>query len=214
MPPLAPTSRLEAFSDGVIAVIITIMVLELKVPRENGIPGLRAILPILLVYLLSFTFTAIYWINHHHLIGRIEEVDTRILYANLIFLFCLSLLPFFTSWVLEKDLDQLSVVLYAVSLLVTGLGFFLLRLAVDRRLRERGRLEKESSSEQRKHLASLALYLVSIPLAFFYPRLSLTVLAVVTLVWIIPTAPLTPALGRKRAAERAAPESVRGRHNV
>jgi len=93
MPAPASTSRLEAFSDGVIAVIITIMVLELKVPRANGIAGLRAILPTLLVYLLSFTFTAIYWINHHHLVGRVEEVDPRILYANLLFLFCLSLLP-------------------------------------------------------------------------------------------------------------------------
>lgn len=193
------TSRLEAFSDGVIAVIITIMVLELKVPHENGFPGLHAILPILLVYLLSFTFTAIYWINHHHLVDRIEHADPPILYTNLIFLFCLSLLPFFTSWVLEKHLDSFSVALYAVSLMATGLGFLLLRLAIDRRLRQQGELPRENTAEQRKHLASLALYLVAIPLAFRYPRLALADLAIVTLIWIIPTAPVQPVLARDRS---------------
>lgn len=188
----ASTSRLEAFSDGVIAVIITIMVLELKVPHGNGLAGLRAILPTLLVYLLSFAFTAIYWINHHHLVSRIEEADSRILYANLAFLFCLSLLPFFTSWVLEKHLDPFSVVLYAISLLVTASGFFLLRRAVDCHLRDQGRFKEESAAEQRKHLASLAIYLVAIPLALLYPRFALTVLALVNVVWIIPTGATKP----------------------
>src|ERR1700759_1996650 len=89
------TARLEAFSDGVIAVIITIMVLELKVPHEDGLAGLRAVLPPLFLYPISFPFVGIYWINHHHLVHRPEEADERILYANLGFLFCLSLLPFF-----------------------------------------------------------------------------------------------------------------------
>src|SRR5581483_11415351 len=114
------TVRLEAFSDGVIAVIITIMVLELKVPHQDGPAGLYAIVPILLIYLLSFTFTGIYWINHRHLLERIESADRLILYANLGFLFCLSLLPFFTSYVIEKGLDSFAVALYAVSMVVTG----------------------------------------------------------------------------------------------
>jgi uncharacterized membrane protein len=166
------------------------MVLELKVPHENGVLGLRAILPTLLVYLLSFGFTAIYWINHHHLVGRIEEVDPRILYANLFFLFSLSLLPFFTSWVLEKGMDSTSVLIYAISLMVTGLGFLLLRLAIDARVREQGRLLQENTAEQRKHLVSLLLYCAAIPLAFYFPRLALADLAVVTLLWIQPTASL------------------------
>jgi uncharacterized membrane protein len=95
-PPASP-ARLEAFSDGVIAVIITIMVLELKVPHQDGLAGLYAVLPTLAVYLLSFTFTGIYWINHHHLVHRTDEADSLILYANLAFLFTLSLLPFCTS---------------------------------------------------------------------------------------------------------------------
>ncbi len=197
---VASTSRLEAFSDGVIAVIITIMVLELKVPHENGLPGLRAVLPILLVYLLSFTFTAIYWINHHHLIGRIEDLTPQILYSNLGFLFTLSLLPFFTSWLLEKNLDSFSVILYAVSLLVIGLAFFLLRRAVDCHLNRQGKLKRESAAEQQKHILSIALYSLAIPLALRYPRLALTLMALVTAIWIIPTAPATPVLTRKKTS--------------
>ena len=203
----ASTSRLEAFSDGVIAVIITIMVLELKVPRLNGLAGLRAVLPVLLVYLLSFTFTAIYWINHHHLVGRIEEVDPRILYANLFFLFSLSLLPFFTSWVLEKGMDSFSVLIYAISLMVTGSGFLLLRLAVDRRLRERGELTDENTAEQRKHIVSIVLYLIAIPLAFWYPRIALADLAVVTLLWIQPTAPVARRFNPPRTHPRPLPHT-------
>lgn len=105
------TARLEAFSDGAIAVIITIMVLELKVPHQDGTAGLYAIIPILLVYLLSFAFTGIYWINHQHLVRRVESADRLILYANLGFLFCLSLLPFATSYVLEKKIDSFAVCL-------------------------------------------------------------------------------------------------------
>jgi len=186
MPAPASTSRLEAFSDGVIAVIITIMVLELKVPRANGIAGLRAILPTLLVYLLSFSFTAIYWINHHQLVGRIEEVDARILYSNLVFLFSLSLLPFFTSWVLEKDLDAFSVILYAISLVATGTGFLLLRLAVMRRLRLKHQLLAADIYAQRKHWISIALYTASIPAAFFHPSIALGCDAIVTIMWILP----------------------------
>jgi uncharacterized membrane protein len=94
---LYPTARLEAFSDGVLAVVITIMVLELKVPEKDGMRGLLSIAPTLFVYLLSFCFTGIYWINHHHLIRRIERCDHRVLYANLAILFSISLLPFFTA---------------------------------------------------------------------------------------------------------------------
>ena len=180
------TARLEAFSDGVIAVIITIMVLELKVPHENGTQGLYAIVPILLVYLLSFAFTGIYWINHQHLLDRIENADHMILYANLGFLFCLSLLPFSTSYVLEKKIDAFAVSLYAVSMMVTGFSFLLLRLAIHRELRRSGNLAGADAAERGKHLGSLVLYLVSIPLAYFYPLLALGVIALVTLLWIIP----------------------------
>ena len=131
---LFPTTRLEAFSDGVLAVIITIMVLELKVPHENGITGLVSIAPTLFVYFLSFSFTAIYWVNHHQLIHRVEQCDHRVLYANLAYLFAASLLPFFTAYVIEKGSDSFSVALYAASMIFTGFCFFLLRISIERLL--------------------------------------------------------------------------------
>ena len=212
MPAVASTSRLEAFSDGVIAVIITIMVLELKVPRENGLAGLRAVLPILLVYLLSFAFTAIYWINHHHLVSRIEDLTPQILYSNLGFLFALSLLPFFTSWVLEKNLDAFSVILYDTSLLITGLGFFLLRRSVDCHLKNQGKFKEESAAEQRKHLLSIGLYLLAIPLALVYPRLALAVMALVNVIWIIPTASTSPRLARRKSSPHPASDQSASHH--
>ena len=180
------TDRLQAFSDGVIAVIITIMVLELKVPHESGMESLRAILPILLVYLLSFAFTGVYWINHHHLVDRIERADHLILYSNLLFLFCLSLIPFFTSYLLENKIDSFAVSLYAVSMLVTGFAFLLLRISIHRSLRRAGELRREDTAERGKHLTSLALYLTAIPLAWIYPQLALAIVGLVTVVWIVP----------------------------
>ncbi len=191
-PRIATPARLEAFSDGVIAVIITIMVLELKVPHEDGLAGLRAVLPILCLYLISFAFVGIYWINHHHLIHRTEEADERILYANLGFLFCLSLLPFFTSYVLEKKMDSFSVAIYVASMILTGFSFLLLRLAIGRRLRHAGKLEAEDTAVQRKNYLSLFVYLVAIPLAFQHPHMALGLVAFVTVIWITPTAGIKP----------------------
>src|ERR1700723_4300875 len=171
--------RLEAFSDGVIAVIITIMVLELKVPHQDGVAGLRTVLPPLCLYLISFAFTGIYWINHHHLVHRTEEADELILYANLAFLFCLSLLPFFTSYVLEKKMDSFSVALYVSSMVVTGFSFLLLRLAISRRLRHAGRFEAEDKAVERKNWLSLFVYAMPVPLAFQHPQMALGLTAFV-----------------------------------
>lgn len=185
-------ARLEAFSDGVIAVIITIMVLELKVPAQNGLAGLRAVLPTLFVYVLSFSFTGVYWVNHHHLLHRAREVDQRILWANLGFLFWLSLIPFFTAYMLEKNIDSFSVALYAASMIMTGMGYMMLRLAIGRRLRLEGRLEREDVATERKHWISLGIYLVALPLAFYHPYLALAAIAMVAVIWIVPTAGVEP----------------------
>src|ERR1700678_902978 len=185
-------ARLEAFSDGVIAVIITIMVLELKVPHQDGVAGLRAVLPTLCVYGISFAFTGIYWINHHHLCHRTDEADELILYANLFFLFCLSLLPFFTSYALDKKLDSFSVALYASSMVVTGFSFMLLRLSIGRRLRLVGKLETQDTSVQHKHWMSLLTYVIAIPLAFYHPHIALGLCASVTVIWITPTTGVKP----------------------
>jgi uncharacterized membrane protein len=192
---ISSPARLEAFSDGVIAVIITIMVLELKVPHQDGIAGLYAVLPTLAVYAISFAFIGIYWRNHHHLCHRTEEADELVLYANLFFLFCLSLLPFLTSYVLDKKMDSFSVALYASSMVVTGFSFLLLRLSVGRRLRLADKLENQDTSVQHKHLYSLFTYLVAIPMAFYHPHIALGLCAFVTVIWI------TPTVGVKRPHE-------------
>jgi uncharacterized membrane protein len=184
---LYTTTRLEAFSDGVLAVIITIMVLELKVPHPDGFAGLLSIAPTLFIYLLSFTFTGIYWINHHHLVRRVEQCDHRVLYANLSFLFGASLLPFFTSYVIEKRSSSFSVALYAASMIFTAICFFLLRLAIGRLLRRTGGLKPEDSATQRKHIFSLGLYIAAIPLAHFHPHIALGAITMVTVIWILPT---------------------------
>ena len=182
------TTRLEAFSDGVLAVIITIMVLELKVPHEAGLEGLVSIAPTLFIYFLSFSFTGIYWINHHHLTHRVEECDHRVLYANLGYLFGASLLPFFTSYMIEKHSDSFSVALYAASMIFTGFMFLLLRISVARLLKNTNELDPEDIATQRKHYFSLALYIAAIPLAHFHPYVALSAITLVTVVWIIPSA--------------------------
>src|SRR6202453_2355107 len=185
-------ARLEAFSDGVIAVIITIMVLELKVPHQDGILGLYAVLPTLCVYAISFAFTGIYWINHHHLVHRTEEADELVLYANLFFLFWLSLLPFYTSYVLEKKIDSFSVALYAASMLITGFSFMLLRIAIGRRLSLAGKLETQDTTVQHKHWMSLLTYVTAIPLAFYHPHVALGLCGLVTVIWVTPTVGVKP----------------------
>jgi uncharacterized membrane protein len=192
MPAQPSPSRLEAFSDGVIAVIITIMVLDLKVPRETGMAGFATTLPTLAVYAQSFAFTGIYWVNHHHLVDRLKRVDNLILWTNLILLFSLSLLPFFTNYLIDKRMDSFSVALYASLLLVTGFSFTLLQWAIGRHLcrykTADDPVEKQLQvAEQRKAYLSLAMYLLAVALAFWRPWVALVDAALVTVIWIIPT---------------------------
>jgi uncharacterized membrane protein len=181
-------TRLEAFSDGVIAVIITIMVLELRVPHENGLAGLWSVAPRLGIYLLSFLMVGIYWINHHDLIRRIESVDYRILWSNLIFLFVLSLIPYFVEYLDEKSFDSFSTMLYDIVMLSVGASFFLLRRAVMRRQRQTGSLQSSDFKELWKHHVSLVAYLVAIGVALYKPWHSLSIVALVTVMWIVPSA--------------------------
>jgi uncharacterized membrane protein len=129
------------------------------------------------------------------LIERVESADRLILYANLGFLFCLSLLPFFTAYVIEKKIAAFAVALYAISMIVTGFSFLLLRIAIHRVLRRLGSLRPEDTAERGKHLTSLALYLLAVPLAYFHAGLSLILIAVVTIIWIVPSL----AISRKAA---------------
>ena len=197
-------SRLEAFSDGVIAVIITIMVLELHVPHEDGWAGLWSVAPRLGIYLLSFLVVGIYWINHHELIRRAESVDYRVLWANLGFLFVLSLIPYFVDYLDEKAFSSFATLLYDLTMLLVGAAFFFLRWAVMRRQRFAGSLRHADESELWRHSASLGIYLVAIAVSFYRPWLSLAINALVTVVWIVPGARVKSCADEGAAANRPA----------
>jgi uncharacterized membrane protein len=173
-------ARLEAFSDGVIAVIITILVLELKVPAHDGWAGLRSVWPTLFLYLLTFVQVGIYWVNHHYLIDEAESVSHGVLWANLIFLFCLSLFPFATEWVGARGLSHFATALYAAISLLPGLSYGVLS----------GQIRRKSTvpphSSVAKQLASVAVYLLAIPAAYVHPALSLAMLSAVAVLWLLP----------------------------
>lgn len=189
--------RMEAFSDGVIAVIITIMVLDLKVPQMACLAGLELVAPALAVYFTSFVFVGVYWINHHHLVDKLEHTDALVLWANLFFLFCLSLLPFFTAYLISTAMNTFSVQLYAGSLLITGFSFQVLSGAIVRNLRQTmglSREQEQSDAAARQHFAELAkgwlsvvLYLAAVGLARWWPHPALVLAAAVTLLWIVPS---------------------------
>src|SRR3984957_3872367 len=176
-------SRLEAISDGVIAVIITIMVLELKVPGADGLAGLRAVLPTIVLYLLTFVQVGIYWVNHHYLIDEVESVSHGILWANLMFLFFLSLFPFVTLWIGTRGLSSFSTALYATESLLPGLSYSVLWAAV------RSRSTNPPHATWGKQITSLSLYLGAIPVAFYSRGTSLAMICVVSVMWLLPPKP-------------------------
>jgi len=179
------TGRMEAFSDGVIAIIITIMVLELKVPHGTDLAALRDLLPLLACYAVSFVYVAIYWNNHHHLLHACERINGAIMWANMHFLFWLSLIPFVTSWVGEQRDAALPAALYGVVLLMAGLAYLVMeRLMV----RENGpqSILAEAVGRDRKGLISMIGYVTAIALAFVSPRLADLVYALVAVMWIVP----------------------------
>lgn len=183
MPRHLSSSRLEAFSDGVIAVIITIMVLDLHVPSTRELSNASAIrvdLKLILVYLLSFVETGIYWVNHHYLIDDVEEVSHGILWANLAFLFTLSLIPFATSWVGERGISSFSIALYAVAFALPAVTWFLLSRTICRRS------GVSLAGSPTKQAVSSVLYLGAIPVAYLHPGLAIAMLVVVAILWLFP----------------------------
>ncbi len=176
---------MEAFSDGVIAILITIMVLALRVPHGTGLPALRPLTPVLLSYVLSFTILGIYWNNHHHLLQAIEMVNGRVLWANLHLLFWLSLLPFGTSWMGENNFAAWPVALYGVILLMAAIAYFILTRAL---LTLHGRESVLATAIGRdvKGKISMAFYIVAIPLAFLRPWIACALYILVAVLWLVP----------------------------
>lgn len=179
------TGRLEAFSDGVLAIIITIMVLELKVPEEGTFEGLKPLIPKFISYIISFIYIGIYWNNHHHLFQIIEKVNGRILWANLILLFFLSLIPFSTAWMGENHFMQNTVAVYGLNLLLCAFAFnFIQKSALD--FEGEDSLLAKAFKNKSKEIASNSLYLFGIIISFFYPILALILYSVVALLWLVP----------------------------
>lgn len=177
--------RIEAFSDGVIAIIITIMVLELKVPHGDDFSALWPLLPIFLCYVLSFANVGIYWNNHHHLFHAVKHVGGWVLWANLHLLFWLSLMPFATSFMGENDFTSATVALYAFDLSMCAISYTLLVIAL---LKEHGRdsdFAKALGSDTKGKI-SLLCYLAAMVLAFWVPRLALIFPVIVACIWIVP----------------------------
>ena len=177
--------RIEAFSDGVIAVIITIMVLEMKVPHGIELATLKPIVPVFLTYLLSFVFVGLYWNNHHHMFQAVKHVDGAVLWANLHLLFWLSLVPFVTGWVGENPGAPWPAALYGVILLMAGVAWLFLVRAIQA---HNGRSPElmELVKDDRKAKLSTALYVISVGAAFVRPWIAEALYAVVALLWVVP----------------------------
>jgi len=178
-------TRLEAFSDGVIAIIITIMVLEMKVPHGTGVAALRPLIPVFLSYVLSFIFIGIYWNNHHHLLHACRHVNGRVLWANLHLLFWLSLTPFVTGWMGENHFAALPVALYGVVLLFAGVAYYILTRALIACHGKDSALAKALGRDVKGKI-SVVFYAVAIPLAFFNSWLACGLYVLVAVMWLIP----------------------------
>ena len=178
------TTRLEAFSDGVLAIIITIMVLELKVPHAVELSALKPLLPVLLSYVLSFIYIGIYWNNHHHLFQATEQVSGGILWANLHVLFWLSLFPFTTGWIGENGLATIPTAVYGFVLLMAAAAYYILERVII--ANESDSLVAEAVGRERKAKLSLVLYVAAIPLAFVSPWIAAGLYVLVALLWLIP----------------------------
>lgn len=188
--------RLEAFSDGVLAVIITIMVLEMKTPRGTSLAALRPVVPVFLSYVLSFVNVGIYWNNHHHLLHATQRVNGATLWANLHLLFWLSLVPFTTDWMGENHFGAWPVAVYGIVLLMAGIAYFILTRAL-MKLHGEGSELAASIGRDRKGKLSIAIYAAAIPLALAKPWIAGTFYIIVAILWLVPD----PRIERRVAAE-------------
>jgi len=186
-------SRMEAFSDGVIAILITIMVLELAVPHEPDLAALLPLAPVFLSYVLSFVYLGIYWNNHHHLLQATGQVDGRVLWANMHLLFWLSLVPFTTAWMGENHFAPWPVALYGVVLLLAGFAYAVLSRALIA-LHGSESVLATAVGREVKERASIAIYAVAVLLAFFNSWLAFGLYVLVAVIWFVPDRRIERAL--------------------
>jgi uncharacterized membrane protein len=197
-------SRLEAFSDGVLAIIITIMVLEFKTPTDPDPAALRPLIPVFLSYILSFVFIGIYWNNHHHLLQAVRHVDGRTLWANLHLLFWLSLVPFVTGWMGASDFAAWPVAAYGVVLLLAACAYTILTRVLIASHGKDSTLAKAVGAD-RKGMVSLILYVVAVSTALVEPRIACALYAVVAIIWLVPDRRIERVLSRNATDKQNEP---------
>ena len=188
--------RLEAFSDGVLAIIITIMVLEMKVPHGKSLTDLKPLLPVFLSYLLSFIYIGIYWNNHHHMLHAANKVNGTILWTNTHLLFWLSLVPFATAWMGENNFSRWPVVLYGIMLLMASIAYYFLAHSLAAAHGKDSTLAK-AIGKDRKGMISTIIYIVGIILSFVHPSLGFAMYVVVAAIWFIPDRRIENKLNNK-----------------
>ncbi len=187
--------RLEAFSDAVIAIVMTIMVLELRPPHGTDWQALRPLAPAFSTYLLSFAMLGIYWNNHHHLLHATERVDGRILWANMHLLFWLSLIPFVTGWMGDTKFAAMPTSAYGVVMLGAAIAYYILQGAILARHGPHSKLA-EAVGNDFKGKVSLAAYALAIPLAFVFPWISIAMFVLVALMWLVPDPRIESTMNR------------------
>jgi len=180
------TTRLETFSDGVIAIIITIMVLELPVPHGTGWKDMEPLWPVLGSYVISFINLGIYWGAHHHLLHTIKEVNGRIMWANLHLLFWLSLLPFATAWMGENHFEKTTVAIYALLANLCGIAYYILLTTIKRSNPGNDALHEVLRKQSKKGMQSNVLNILAIPAAFLHTAISIALIIMVAIMWLIP----------------------------
>jgi uncharacterized membrane protein len=190
-------SRLEAFSDGVIAIIITIMVLEIKTPHNTSWSALEEQLPIFSSYLMSFIYIGIYWGNHHQMISTISHVNAGIIWSNLNLLFWLSLIPFATGWMGENHYAQNTVILYAILLLICGISFTILQICIERITKNNPKLVEAFAIVRRKGIFSVFCYCLAIALAYYNTLFSAILFCIVSVAWLIPDKSIEKAITKQ-----------------
>lgn len=192
-------NRLESFSDGVIAIIITIMVLQLGIPHSSELNALYPLIPIILGYVLSFIYVGIYWNNHHHLLQTLNNVSGKILWINLLFLFWLSLFPFTTSWMAENHFKTWPTILYGIILLMAALSFYLLQHEI---IKSEGKksILKKAVGHNYKEKTSLICYILAIGFAFVIPHISQILYILVALFWFIPDRRIEKILNQRESS--------------
>ena len=177
--------RIEAFSDGVIAILITIMVLELKIPHGTDLESLRSILPVFLTYVLSFIYLAIYWNNHHHMLQATDQINGRVLWANMHLLFWLSLIPFVTGWMGENHFAPTPSAVYGVVLLAAAIAYYILQSTIIAQQGANSKLRAAIGRDLKGKLSPL-IYLAAIALAFVHEGIAQALYVFAALIWLVP----------------------------